>query len=94
MSDWMYQEQIEFGSRKLEMPKICGDCFKIYKMFGIQYQAGGSGGEMLFPNAKRLVELNNEAYDKLHDCETCKNKYPKIETSDYCRMCGGLRKGE
>lgn len=74
MSDWVYQEQIEFGSQRLEMPKICGDCFKIYKMFGVQYQVGGPGSDMLFPNANRLVKLNNEVYDKLQDLEDRINK--------------------
>jgi hypothetical protein len=74
MSDWMFQKQIEFGSKKLEMPQVCGDCYKIHRMFGMQYQVGGPGGEMLFPNARRLVELNNEVYDRLHPkctCEKC-----------------------
>ena len=80
MSDWMYQEQIEFGSQRLEMPKVCGDCFKIYKMFGVQYQGGGPGSEMLFPNARRLVELNNEVYDKRHNRQWLNGQLIKLNS--------------
>lgn len=49
----------DIGKEKMEYPKTCGDCYEIYKKFEFQYQVGGPGGDMLFPNARNLVDLNN-----------------------------------
>jgi len=74
-----------FGDKRLEMPETVGDCSRIFKAFGLKNVHVSD--EAFFPNACRLVELNNAVYDKLHSCEYCKTRYPGIETSDYCRMC-------
>ena len=74
-----------FGDKRLEIPKTVGDCSRIFKAFDLKNVHVSD--EAFFPNARRLVELNNEVYDRLHSCEFCKTQYPGIETSDYCQMC-------
>jgi hypothetical protein len=73
-----------FGDKRLEMPKDVDSCRIIMHNFNMVWPDSTSD---LMHNAKRLVELNNAVYDKLHSCEYCKTRYPGIETSDYCRMC-------
>jgi hypothetical protein len=74
-----------FGDKRMEMPKDVGWACEIYQLFGLNFSRTDSS--ILVSNARRLVDLNNEIYDKLHSCEFCKTQYPGIETSDYCRMC-------
>ena len=73
-----------FGDKRLEMPKDVDSCRIIMHNFGLVWPDSTSD---LMHNVKRLIELNNEVYDKLHSCEFCKTQYPGIEMSDYCRMC-------
>jgi hypothetical protein len=44
------------------MPKTVGEAWMILKQFGIKYK----GSDFIFENAERIVEMNNELYDKLH----------------------------
>lgn len=53
------------GDKRLEMPKVGWDCKEIYNYFGLK--GVRTMDDEFFPNARRLVELNNEIYDKLHD---------------------------
>jgi hypothetical protein len=58
------------GDKRLEMPKTVGDCSRIFKEF--QLKNVHVADEAFFPNARRLVELNNEIYEKLqHNCDDC-----------------------
>ncbi|MEN6313271.1 MAG: hypothetical protein ABFD25_03365 [Clostridiaceae bacterium] len=51
------------GDKRLDMPKVGWDCKEIYDYFGLKGVKVMS--DEFFPNAERLVELNNEVYDKL-----------------------------
>lgn len=56
------------GDKKLEMPFTVKEAREIYKYFRIEYHMVGPAADNFFPNANRLVELNNEVYDKLQMC--------------------------
>jgi hypothetical protein len=55
-----------FGERKLDMPKTEEDFFNIHRMFGLECSTIGNAGSFIRQNAKRLVELNNEVYERYH----------------------------
>lgn len=88
-----------FGDKRLEMPKTCGDCYVIHRIFSMGYSPVGNAGKFMFPNACRLVELNNEVYEKLQPvkatllqtCETCNHKKCNTLTATaskgYCETC-------
>jgi hypothetical protein len=69
-----------FGDKRLEMPKTGGDCSKIYEAFG--FITAHILDDGFFPNAKRLVELNNEVYDRLHSKELA------FADTGECPICG------
>jgi hypothetical protein len=62
----MKGSDILIGDKRLEMPNTVGDCSKIFKEF--QLKNVHVSDEAFFPNARRLVELNNEIYGKLKSC--------------------------
>ena len=49
-----------FGDKRLEMPGTVGEAWEVLKQFGIKY----NGTDLIFKNACRLVELNNEVYER------------------------------
>lgn len=55
------------GEKKLDMPKTHEDCYKIYEMFRMRYSIIFPEGRHIFYNARRLVTLNNEVFEKLND---------------------------
>lgn len=55
------------GDKRLEMPKTVGEALAIHGEMGIKCSAVGQCGEHLFANANRLVELNNEVYNKIQE---------------------------
>lgn len=54
------------GDKRLEIPETVGECLKIHRDLGLQCDCAGSAAEYLFDNAKRIVELNNEVYEKIN----------------------------
>jgi len=79
------------GDKRLEMPKTIGDAIGIILNMGLQYHSV-IDDVFTVHDAKKLVELNNEVYDKTNSCETCKRENPGIDSSDYCRVCGKDRR--
>lgn len=55
--------------------KTVGDAWKVLTMFGIQY----SGTDWIFENASRLIEINNEVYEKLQKL----TKWDRLESIGY-----------
>lgn len=53
-----------FGQKFLDEPKTMGECWTIFKMFGF-VRPNLPLDDSLFPNARKLVELNNEVYHEL-----------------------------
>jgi len=53
-----------FGNKRLEMPKDVDSCRIIMHNFGLVWPDSTTD---LMHNAKRLVELNNEVYDRLFE---------------------------
>jgi hypothetical protein len=51
----------KIGNQLLEKPKTLGDCRKIFKLFSFKDPEPPLDA-CIFPNARRLVEINNEVY--------------------------------
>ena len=52
-----------FGLRRLEEPKTLNECFEIFRLFGFTNPDLRLDGS-IFPNANRLVQLNNDIFEK------------------------------
>jgi hypothetical protein len=48
-----------FGDKRMEMPGTVREAWEVLKQFGIKY----NGTDLVFENACRLVELNNQVFD-------------------------------
>lgn len=77
-------EEMNIGERMLDMPeKTSEGCQAVFKLFGLSiYQHIDS---MHF-NAVKLVELNNEVYEKLHP--KCRGCGCNLGRSEFCYDCG------
>jgi hypothetical protein len=73
------------GDKRLEMPKTHDDMDTIINLFNLAH--GTSATDWV--NTRRIVELNNELYDKLHtECNTC--RYQKVSPDEFpCNDCIG-----
>ena len=68
-----------FGDKRLEMPKDVDSCRIIIHNFNMVWPDSTSD---LMHNAKRLIELNNEVYDRLHSKELA------FADTGECPICG------
>lgn len=74
------------GEKLLHEPKTDIDIKIIFNDFGL-YLAD-EDEESNYKNAKRLVELNNEVYEKLHPkCKDCGCNVRILEDSYICYDC-------
>ena len=59
------------GDKRMEMPKTKEEALKTYKCFGLS-NIGLVADTVQMDNARQLVHLNNEVYEKLNPtCEKC-----------------------
>jgi molybdate-binding protein len=79
-----------FGDKRLEMPETNEGCLDLLESFGFNIVND------LAHNARRLIELNNEVYDKLHSREFCAAQHKRdiIETLDWisAELTGNIKK--
>jgi hypothetical protein len=61
------------GDKRLEMPETVDESLAIYETFGLSH-IGLVADKVQIYNACKLVELNNELYNKLQDLEDRINK--------------------
>lgn len=77
---------MNIGDKLLEMPQTINDADKILIDFRLGFNYYGNWnvqevGNQHLLDAKRLVELNNEVYEKLHNKNSKDAKYEK------CKLC-------
>lgn len=59
---------MNIGEKLLEIPKTIEDMLSIIKLFGFKRDSEYTSNTI--DNARRLVQINNEVYEKLHECES------------------------
>ena len=64
------------GDRLLNIPSTLGDAFEVHQLLGLQCRVSD---EFIFVNACKLVETNNELYDKHRNVTWLQEKTDEVK---------------
>jgi hypothetical protein len=69
-----------FGDKRLEIPKTNEGCFDLLESYGFNMANG------LSDNAERLIELNNEVYDKRNSRSWLYQQYEELRNNEINKL--------